>query len=156
MLGLVLELDPEPRTHRRIISPPRPAGAWRQKTAPTVIRTFVGQLLGMQNTFSHGGRFFLLLFFKWWFGSQARPQKPIYPIAELNYKTSGSSEASLNPQLRACSPRGRWAAGSARGVGSAPLSRPGVWGGGWAGGPGRGPRRQLQEPTAASECLGGS
>lgn len=95
-------------------------------------------------------------FFKWWFGSQARPQKPIYPIAELNYKTSGSSEASLNPQLRACSPRGRWAAGSARGVGSAPLSRPGVWGGGWAGGPGRGPRRQLQEPTAASECLGGS
>lgn len=42
--------------------------------------------------------FLLLLFFKSWFGSQVRPQKPIYPIAELSYKTSDSAEASLNPQ----------------------------------------------------------
>ena len=59
--------------------------------------------------------FFFFFFFKWWFGSQARPQKPIYPIAELNYKTSGSSEASLNPELWAHSLGGRWAAGSAGG-----------------------------------------
>lgn len=81
---------------RAILSRPHPARS--MKTAPTIILMFVSWLLGMQNTFSHGDRFFLpFFFFKWWFGSQAGPQKPIYPIAELNYKTSGSSEASLNP-----------------------------------------------------------
>lgn len=89
----------------------------------------------------------LFFFFKWWFGSQARPQKLIYPRAELNYKTSGSSEASLNPQLRAAVRR---AGGqlALQGGGRTSLEQTRRAGGGWAGGLGRGPGsscRRLQQ-----------
>ena len=96
----VLELDPNPGHSATL--PPALCPAGSIETVSTDILMSVGSLLGMYNTFSHGDRFFFFPFFffyKWWFGSQARPQKPIYPIAELSYKTSGSSEASLNPQL---------------------------------------------------------
>lgn len=46
---------------RDILSPPHPARS--MNTAPTIILMFVGWLLGMQNTFSHGDRFFLPFFF---------------------------------------------------------------------------------------------
>lgn len=114
----------------------------------------VSWLLRIQNTFSHGCNFSPLsfslpffFFFKWWFGSQARPQKLIYPRAELNYKTSGSSEASLNPQLRAAVRR---AGGqlALQGGGRTSLEQTRRAGGGWAGGLGRGPGsscRRLQQ-----------
>lgn len=58
--GLVLGLDWEPRTYGPSFLPPtRPARS--TETGPTVILMFVGWLWGMQNTFSHGNRFFLLL-----------------------------------------------------------------------------------------------
>lgn len=134
------KVDPEPRAGKLILSPS--SSARRRTTAPTVLLMSVGWSLGTQNTFPHGGRFFLL-FFKWWFGSQARPQKLIYPIAELNYKTSGSSEASLKPQLEPWQSEGQVGSWLWRGVGRASLEQTRR-----AAGPGRGPGQGARTAAA--------